>query len=82
MASSTTNDKEIARNPHPSKGLGRDGLISLLLLLDLVSVALPTYVIVFTAGSTSSSERNCEKVTRSKGWRPPVSERSGSVLKR
>ena len=33
MASSTTNDKEIARNPHPPKGLGRDGPISLLLLL-------------------------------------------------
>ena len=33
MASSTTNDNEIARNPHPSKGLGRDGTISLLLLL-------------------------------------------------
>ena len=33
MASSTTNDKEIARNPHPPKGLGRDGTISLLLLL-------------------------------------------------
>ena len=53
MASSTTNDKEIARNPHPPKGLGRDGPITLLLLLDLVSVALPTYVIVFMAGSTS-----------------------------
>ncbi len=33
VASSTTNDKEIARNPHTPKGLGRDGPISLLLLL-------------------------------------------------
>ncbi len=32
-ASSTTNDQEIARNPHTPKGLGRDGPISLLLLL-------------------------------------------------
>jgi len=31
--SATTNDKGIARNPHPPEGLGRDGLISLLLLL-------------------------------------------------
>ena len=63
MASSTTNDKEIARNPHPPKGLGRDHLfvapprrclgIDSSSRLDLVSVALPTYVIVFMAGSTS-----------------------------
>ena len=33
VASLTTNDKEIARNPHPPVGLGRDGPISLLLLL-------------------------------------------------
>ncbi len=31
--SATTRDKEIARNPHPPEGLGRDGPISLLLLL-------------------------------------------------
>ncbi len=39
MASSTTNDQEIARNPHPPKGLGRDGPISLLLLLADVSTS-------------------------------------------
>ncbi len=33
VASLTTNDKEIARNPHPPKGLGRDGPTSLLFLL-------------------------------------------------
>ena len=33
MASLTTNDKEIARNPHPPAGLGRNGPISLLFLL-------------------------------------------------
>ena len=38
-ASSTTNDKEIARNSHPPKGLGRDGPISLLLLLADVSTS-------------------------------------------
>ena len=32
-ASAATNDKEIVRNPHPPAGLGRDGSISLLLLL-------------------------------------------------
>ena len=31
--STTTRDKEIARNPHPTEGLGRDGPISLLILL-------------------------------------------------
>ena len=31
--STTTRDKEIARNPHPPEGLGRDGPIFLLLLL-------------------------------------------------
>ena len=57
-------DKEIARNPHPPEGLGRDGPISLLLLLadvsdidsssclDLGSVALPTNVAVCMKGST------------------------------
>jgi hypothetical protein len=34
VASSTTNDKEIAPNPHPPAGLGRDGPVSSLLLLD------------------------------------------------
>ena len=38
-ASSTTNDKEIDRNPHPPKGLGRYGPISLLLLLADVSTS-------------------------------------------
>ena len=33
VTSLTTNDKEIARNPHPPAGLGRDGPISSLLLL-------------------------------------------------
>ena len=33
LASLTTNDKEIDRNPHPPEGLGRDGPISLLFLL-------------------------------------------------
>jgi hypothetical protein len=37
--SATTNDKEIVRNPHPPEGLGRDGLISLLLLLADVSAS-------------------------------------------
>ena len=50
--STTTRDKEIARNPHPPEGLGRDGPISLLLLLDLGSVALPTNAIVFVKVST------------------------------
>ncbi len=62
--STTTRDKEIARNPHPPEGLGRDGPISLLLLLadvpdidsssrlDLGSVALPTNAIVFIKVST------------------------------
>jgi hypothetical protein len=62
--SATMNDKEIARNPHPPKGSGRDGLISSLLLLadvsdidsssrlDLSSVALPTNVTVLMKVST------------------------------
>jgi hypothetical protein len=33
VASPTTNDQDIARNPHPPAGLGRDGPISSLLLL-------------------------------------------------
>ena len=37
--STTTRDKEIARNPHPPEGLGRDGPISLLLLLADVSTS-------------------------------------------
>jgi len=64
--SATTKDKEIARNPHPPEGLGRDGPRSLLLLLadvsdidsssrlDLGSVALPTNVTVFMKVSTQS----------------------------
>ena len=60
----TKNDKEIARKPHPPEGLGRDGPISLLLLLDdvpdidsssrldLGSVAFPTNVTVFMKVST------------------------------
>jgi hypothetical protein len=64
--SATTNDKEIARKPHPPDGLGRDGPISLLLLpadvadidsssrLDLGSVALPTNVAVFMKVSIKS----------------------------
>ncbi len=62
--SATTKDKEIASNPHPPEGLGRDGPISLLLLLadvseidsssrlDLGSVALPTNVTLFMKVST------------------------------
>ena len=65
-ASTTTNDQEIARNPHPPKGLGA-GRAYLFVApprrcldidsssrLDLVSVPLPTYVIVFMKVSTSS----------------------------
>ncbi len=52
--SATTRDKEIARNPHPPEGLGRDGPISLL-LLDLGSVALPTNIIEFMKVSTEYS---------------------------
>ncbi len=37
--STTTRDKEIARNPHPPEGLGRDVPISLLLLLADVSTS-------------------------------------------
>ncbi len=37
--SATTRDKEIARNPHQPRGLGRDGPISLLLLLADVSTS-------------------------------------------
>ncbi len=63
-ASTTTKDKEIASNPDSPEGLGRDGPISLLLLLadvsdidsssrlDLGSVALPTNVTVFMKVST------------------------------
>jgi len=63
-ASATTKDKEIASNPDTPEGLGRDGPISLLLLLadvsdidsssrlDLGSVALPTNVTVFMKVST------------------------------
>ncbi len=62
--STTTRDKEIARNLHSPEGLGRDGPISLLLRLadgtdidsssrlDLGSVALPTNVTVFMKVST------------------------------
>jgi len=62
--STTTRDKEIARNLHPSEGLGWAGPISLLLLLgrcldidsssplDLGSVALPTNVTIFMKVST------------------------------
>ncbi len=62
--STTTRAKEIARNLHSPKGLGRDGPISLLLLLgdvrdidsssrlDLGSVAFPTNVIVLMKVST------------------------------
>ena len=68
--STTTSDKEIARNPHPPEGLGRDGPISLLLLLadvpdidsssrlDLGSVALPTNAIVFIKVSTMLHRRS------------------------
>ena len=45
-ASATTNDKEIARNPHPPKGLGRDGPISLLLLLADVSARVSRHRLV------------------------------------
>ncbi len=66
--SATTRNTEIARNPHPPEGLGRDGPISLLLLLadvpdidlssrlDLGSVALPTNVTVSMKVSTYESE--------------------------
>ncbi len=37
--STTTRDKEIARNPHSPEGLGRDGPISLLLLLAEVTTS-------------------------------------------
>jgi len=62
--STTTRDKEIARNLHSPEGLGRDEPISLLLLLadvrdidswsrlDLGSVALPTNVTVSMKVST------------------------------
>jgi len=62
--SATTKDKEIASNPYPPEGLGRDGPISLLLLfadvsdidsssrLDLGSVALPTNGTVLMKVST------------------------------
>ena len=64
VASLTTNDKEIARNPHPPEGLGRDGphlfvapprrwlRIDSSSRLNLVSVALPTNIIVFMEVST------------------------------
>ncbi len=62
--STTTRDKEIARNPHPPEGLGRDGAhlfvapprrcldIDSSSRLDLGSVALPTNVTIFMKVST------------------------------
>ncbi len=62
--STTTRDKEIARNPHTPEGLGRDGAhlfvapprrcldIDSSSRLNLGSVALPTNVIVFMKVST------------------------------
>ena len=65
MASSTTNDKEIVRNPLAPQGLGRDGpdfivasprrcySIDSSSRLDLRTVALPTSANVFMGQNTS-----------------------------
>ncbi len=62
--STTTRDKEIARNLHPPEGLGRDGAhlfvapprrclnLDLSSRFDLGSVALPTNATVFMKVST------------------------------
>ena len=55
MASSTTNDKEIAHNPHPPKGLGRDGPISLLLLLADVSASTRRRTPIWSSSRTQQT---------------------------
>jgi hypothetical protein len=69
MTRSTTNDKEIVRNPFVPFGLGRDGPDLIVVLsygidsssrLDLRAVALPTSVNVFMTQDTRNFEHSLQ----------------------